>query len=195
MNTPYLETDRLILRKFNEDDIDFIFQIYANEKVNTYLPWFPITNLEQATAIFTDKYLEYYQVEKGYRYAICLKQDNLPIGYIHVNVDNDSHDFGYGLLDEYWNNGIITEASQEVLKRLQSDGIKYITATHDRSNSASGKVMKKLGMVYKYSYLEDWQPKDIKVVFRMYQLNFDANDEYIYDRYLKLFANNFIEEI
>ena len=36
--------------------------------------------------------------------------------------------------------------------------------------------MKKVGMLYKYSYNEMWQPKNYKVTFRMYQLNFDGVD-------------------
>ncbi len=36
--------------------------------------------------------------------------------------------------------------------------------------------MKKVGMLYKYSYKEMWQPKNYKVTFRMYQLNFDGVD-------------------
>lgn len=35
--------------------------------------------------------------------------------------------------------------------------------------------MKKLGMVYQYSYEEQWQPKDIPVLFRLYQMDLDGN--------------------
>ncbi len=35
--------------------------------------------------------------------------------------------------------------------------------------------MRNLGMVYQYSYEEQWQPKDIPVVFRMYQLNLNGS--------------------
>ena len=35
--------------------------------------------------------------------------------------------------------------------------------------------MKALGMSYQYTYSELWQPKNIFVKFRMYQLNFDKN--------------------
>lgn len=34
----------------------------------------------------------------------------------------------------------------------------------------------KVGMLYKYSYKEMWQPKNYEVTFRMYQLNFDGVD-------------------
>lgn len=52
-----------------------------------------------------------------------------------------------------------------------------MTATHDVNNPASGAVMKKLGFSYRYSYREQWQPKNISVVFRMFQLDFDGSAE------------------
>ncbi len=41
MNTPTLTTERLILRKFSENDLEALFKIYSDEEVNTFLPWFP----------------------------------------------------------------------------------------------------------------------------------------------------------
>ena len=48
MNTPTLETKRLILRKFTENDIEALFLILKDKEVNTFLPWYPMKNLEQA---------------------------------------------------------------------------------------------------------------------------------------------------
>lgn len=42
--------------------------------------------------------------------------------------------------------------------------------------------MQALGMRYKYSYEEMWQPKNFLVTFRMYQLNFDGNDGAVYKK-------------
>ena len=77
---------------------------------------------------------------------------------------------------------------------MKKDGIPYITATHDVHNPRSGGVMKQLGMQYRYSYEEQWQPKDILVTFRMYQLNFDGEQERIYKKYWDNSAVHFIEE-
>ncbi len=41
MNTPTLTTERLILRKFSENDLEALIKIYSDEEVNTFLPWFP----------------------------------------------------------------------------------------------------------------------------------------------------------
>ncbi|WP_297133706.1 GNAT family N-acetyltransferase [Terrisporobacter sp.] len=192
-NTPTLETKRLILRKFTENDIEALFNIYKDEDVNVYLPWFPLKSLEEAEIFFNDKYDKAYKQDKGYRYAICLKTDNVPIGYVNISMD-DNHDLGYGLRKEFWHKGIVTEASKAVLEQVKKDGLLYVTATHDVKNPRSGGVMKQLGMSYKYSYEEQWQPKDILVIFRMYQLNFDGENDRVYKKYWDNSNVHFVEK-
>lgn len=191
-NTPAMETERLILRKFTESDIEALFDIYKDRDVNTYLPWFPLKSLDEAKVFFKERYLEVYNQPRGYRYAICLKSDNIPIGYVNVSMD-DSHDLGYGLCKEFWHKGIVSEASKAVIEQIKKDGFLYITATHDIKNPRSGKVMKQLGMSYKYSYEEQWQPKNILVTFRMYQLNFDCKNGRVYKKYWDNSTVHFIE--
>lgn len=40
--------------------------------------------------------------------------------------------------------------------------------------------MQAIGMKYRYSYNELWQPKNKWVTFRMYQLNLDGQENRIY---------------
>mgnify|MGYP003237679487 CR=1 FL=1 len=192
-NTPALKTERLILRQFTRDDLEALFTIYSDREVNTFLPWYPLSSMEEAEAFFEERYAEPYRQPQGYRYAICLRKDNIPIGYIHTNVTED-HDFGYGLRKDFWRQGIATEAGTALLQRLREDGIPYITATHDRNNPRSGGVMKRLGMRYQYSYEEQWQPKDFPVTFRMYQLNLDGQDERVYRKYWEKYPIHFVEK-
>lgn len=194
MNTPMLETERLILRKFTENDLEALFLILKDEEVNRFLPWFPMKNLEETGEFYEERYAAQYAKPQGYAYAICLKEDDIPIGYIKVDME-EHHDFGYGLRKEFWHRGIVTEAGKAVVEQVKKDGLTYITATHDKENPRSGNVMKKLGMKYCYSYEERWQPKDITVIFRMYQLNFDGNDDRVYNKYWYQYENHFVEEI
>jgi RimJ/RimL family protein N-acetyltransferase len=58
-------------------------------------------------------------------------------------------DFGYVLSKRYWNQGIMTEAMQPVIRYVYDlSNIYRIWATHDIDNIGSGKVMEKLGMQY-----------------------------------------------
>lgn len=192
MDTPTLETQRLILRKFTENDLEALYQIYSDEQVNEFLPWFPLRTLEETTA-FYKKQLAGGDSQKGAcHYAIYLKKDDYPIGYINVSAD-DSHDLGDGLRKEFWHKGIVTEAGKAVVEQLRKDGVPYITATHDVNNPRSGGVMKRLGMKYQYSYKEQWQPKDMLVTFRMYQLNLDGVESRVYKKYWNRAAVRFIE--
>ena len=193
LNTPRLETKNLILRKFTEHDIEALFQIYTDEEVNIYLPWFPLKTLEETKKFYENNYAKIYKQAVGYKYAICLKKDNIPIGYVNVSTD-DSKDLGYGLRKDFWNRGIVTEACQAVLKQVKEDGLKYVTATHDINNPSSGRVMEKLGMEYKYSYVEQWQPKNILATFRMYQLNFDEKKDRVFKKYWDKYPIHFIEK-
>lgn len=192
-NTPELRTERLILRKFNENDIEALFNIHRDEEVNRFLPWFPLRSVEEARDFFDKNYAEVYKKKRGYKYAICLKSDNVPVGYINISMD-DPHDLGYGLCKEFWHRGIVREAAKAVAERAKRDGLKYITATHDVKNPRSGNVMKSIGMKYKYSYEEQWQPKDITVIFRMYQLNFDGDDSWVYMKYWDDSEVHFVEK-
>lgn len=191
-NTPMIETERLILRKFAGDDIEALYKIYSDEEVNTFLPWYPLKNMDEAFVFFQEQYAAKYALPQAYAYAICQKRDNYPIGYIKVDME-EHHDFGYGLRKEFWHQGIVTEAGKALINQVKKDGLPYITATHDRNNPRSGGVMRNVGMKYQYSYEEQWQPKDILVTFRMYQLNLDENKERVYKKYWDTYPVHFVE--
>ena len=55
--------------------------------------------------------------------------------------------------------------------------------------------MRKIGMKYCYSYVEQWQPKNIRVIFRMYQLNLDGMTDRVYTGYKENYPDYFIENI
>lgn len=191
MNTPTINTTRLILRKFEENDLHALYEIFSDQEVNQFLPWFPLKNLAEAKNFYQERYASIYQNKQGYAYAICLKENNIPIGYVNINLD-DSYDLGYELKKEYWHQGIIFEAVEAVIKQAKIDGLPYLTATHDIKNIHSGNVMKKVGMIYCYSYKEHWMPKEIDVIFRMYQINLNGNHE-VYKKYWHQY-DHFIEE-
>ncbi len=193
-NTPFIETERLILRKFTENDVEDVLLLYSDKKVNTFLPWFPLKTLAEAKKYIHENIFPHYERELAYCYAITQKADTRVIGYIHIHSIGDSNDFGYALRKEFWHRGITTEACAAVVSKLSEVKFPFITATHDVNNPYSGAVMKKLGMVYRYSYKEKWQPKDIIVTFRMYQLNFNAHSDYTYMGYWNRHEEHWIEK-
>lgn len=183
-----IKTERLILRKFGSKDMDALYLLLKDEEVNTFLPWFPLKNIKE-----TEDFYEQRFANNEYCFAVCLKKDNYPIGYLNLATD-DSFDLGYALCKEFWHRGIVTEASNALIEQLRKDNIPYITATHDINNPRSGGVMKQIGMKYCYSYEEQWQPKNFLVTFRMFQLNLDNQKDRIYQKYWNIYEKHFIEK-
>ena len=70
----------------------------------------------------------------------------------------------------------------------------FVTATHDVHNPASGGVMRKIGMTYRYSYVERWMPKDQIVTFRLWQIDF-APEVPTYREYWNTYPDHFVEEL
>ena len=95
MNTPVLKTKRLILRKFTKKDIQALFLILKDEEANQFLPWYPLKSPEEAKNFNEERYAAKYAQPQAYAYAVCLKEDDFPIGYIKVDLE-EPHDFGYG---------------------------------------------------------------------------------------------------
>ena len=165
------ESRRLVLRPFCERDLPALRRILTDEKTNVFLPWFPPCSERELRALAEKRFLP---AQDAVRLAVCLKEDAAPFGY--VTVEGAAHDLGYGFLPEMWGRGYATEACAALIGRLRAERapLPFLTATHDKNNPASGAVMRKLGMRYCYSYREQWMPKNISVLFRMYQLDLYA---------------------
>ena len=119
-NPPRLETERLVLRRFTPADVEPLFSLMRDREVNTFLPWFPLETEADAARYLEEHYLDYYRRPSGCRYAICLRENDRPIGYLHVD-DGESHDLGYTLARPSWGRGYMTEAAAAVVERLRAD--------------------------------------------------------------------------
>ena len=84
--------------------------------------------MADARRFLEERYLAVYERPSGYAYAVCRREDNIPIGYLHVDTD-EPHDFGYGFRKAFWGQGYAAEAGAAVIARLKVDGMPYITAT------------------------------------------------------------------
>lgn len=85
--------------------MEALFLILKDEEVNKFLPWYPMKDIEETKKFYAERYEAKYKQPQAYAYAICLKSDNFPIGYIKVDME-EHHDFGYALRKEF--NSILT---------------------------------------------------------------------------------------
>lgn len=197
-NSPKIETERFLLRKFTDLDLDDLHDILSDEVVNTYLPWFVSHTKEDTKRFLKERIYKEYESGISYFYAIEVKDSGKVVGYVDVtdiDLKEKCGDLGYGIHKDYWGQGIATEVGQAMLEVLKEDGFAYITATHDKNNLGSGRVMQKCGMTYMYSYEEQWQPKNFLVVFRLYQINLDNNHQRVFKKYWDMYPVHYVEDI
>ena len=157
IGTVTLQTNRLILRKFQMNDASMMYNNYASDPLVTkYLTWKHHADVSTTKEILS-MWINSYDNLKNYQWAIVLKDINEVIGGISiVDIDevNDSVEVGYCLSRKYWNCGYTTEALKEVIRFcFEVIGVKEVTGRFAQDNIASGKVMEKCGMIYTHDTL------------------------------------------
>ncbi len=150
--TKVIETERLILRKFEINDTDFMYNNWANDdEVTKYITWPSHKDIE-VSRCFISEIVKGYDSGSKYEWAIELKENGEVIGDISAPrvFDNiETVEIGYVLGRKYWNRGVVTEALNSVIKFFFDEvGVNRIEAKHDTCNPASGEVMKKCGMKF-----------------------------------------------
>lgn len=160
--TKRLETDRLILRPFQNEDACAIYHNWANDpEVTRYLMW-PCHESIETTRTVLAEWIGQYGNKEHYLWAIVLKEYGAqPIGSISVVEKNDRIEMvhiGYCIGRKWWNQGITSEAMAAVIKFLFEEvKVNRIESRHDPRNANSGKVMLKCGLKYEGTHRQaDW---------------------------------------
>lgn len=145
--TIVLETERLLLRKFNSEDTQKMFDNWAsNPNVTKFLTWQPHATPE-VTALVINDWIKGYEKDNYYQWAIELKEISEPIGSIsvvHIHENVNEIEIGYCIGEKWWHKGYTAEAFKRVIDFLFNEvGAKRICALHDTDNPNSGRVMLK----------------------------------------------------
>lgn len=145
----YLETERLILRDWNIDDLPAFAEMNMDAEVMRY---FPSTLDVQESKAFYNRIQDEFSRNGWGLYAVELKSTGRFIGYTGLHEIGFDAEFtpgieiGWRLASEYHNNGYATEAAMGVLSLAGSLGLKRIYSFTARINKPSERVMQKIGM-------------------------------------------------
>ena len=153
-----LETERLLLRRLNNDDVKEVLELRGNPENMKYVPRPLIKSEDEALAhiaLIDDKIVN----NIGINWAITLKGNPKMIGkmgHYKIQPENFRSEIGYMILPQYHGKGIVTEAVKIVVQygfeQLQLHSIEAII---DPENTASEKVLQKNGFVKEAHILEN----------------------------------------
>lgn len=145
-----MQTERLIIDHLKESDkLDYFLNISNDKKV---LETFICSYADNIDTFDFSKYLN-----KEGIFAIRLKENGRLIGILtEFAVDGNSIEIGYGIGSSYWNRGYATEAVKCFIDYLFIDrNFDTIFASFFAGNSASEKVMQKVGMKYSHKNIKE----------------------------------------
>lgn len=139
-----MESERLLLRPITLNDAEDMFEYTSDEETTRFI-YEQHKDLEQTKNLIAN----YFVKEPIGKYAIVLRESNKMVGAIEFRVDdwNKSGDLGFTLNRHYWGKGYMTEAGKLILSlAFNVMGLERVFSGHEVKNSASGKVLDRLGM-------------------------------------------------
>ncbi|NMB34031.1 MAG: GNAT family N-acetyltransferase [Clostridium sp.] len=159
METPILQTNRLVLRPLKLNDAEHVFKSWTSDPdVVKYMQWDLHENLwdtEEWLASEEDS----IDNDENYNWGFVLKETNSLIGSGGFQFDRERnmHEIGYVIMKKYWGQGIASEAVEKIISFAKNTlGIKRMYGKHAKDNPASGRILQKHGFVFKK---EKYYPK------------------------------------
>ena len=143
------ETERLILRKLNDTDLDDIFEMRKDPKVMRFIRG-PQTEIE-TSARWIEMMTERWDDEKLGFCGLVEKESGSFVGWCGLwdLKETNEIEVGYAIATGHWGKGFATEAADRCLKYgFEELALDRIVAVAFPKNEASQNVMKKIGMEY-----------------------------------------------
>jgi RimJ/RimL family protein N-acetyltransferase len=159
-----LETPRLLLNEFTEDDASFIVELLNSPDWLQYIGDRNVRTTEDARRFINEKYIDSYKKNGFGLYAVVLKENNITIGMCGL-IKRDSLediDIGFAFLPEYISKGYGFESAVEVLKYGKEIlNLKRIVAITIKSNNKSVNLLKKIGMKFEKSFFMEGDSEEL----------------------------------
>lgn len=149
-----LETDRLVLRPWDESDAESLYEYAKDPAVGPIAGWPTHKSVEESREIIRTVF------DGAECYAICEKGSSEAIGAIELKLNghtdmtekDDECELGYWLGKKFWGRGYMPEAVKELLRRGFEDlGMTTIWCGYYDGNEKSKRVQEKAGFVYHHT--------------------------------------------
>ena len=145
-----IETDRLLLRSFVEDDASLLYELNSDPAVTVYTLDL-MTDPEQAKKVINEVIIPQYTLYNHGRWAVNLKDGLQFIGWCGLKyvAERNEVDLGYRLMKKFWGKGYATEAAFASLEYgFDKINLQQIVGRALPGNLASIKVLEKCNMQY-----------------------------------------------
>lgn len=158
-----LSTPRLVLRIFNVDDAEFVFELMNDPSWIRYIGDKGIHDLDKARAWILERPLE-SQRQHGFSfYVVTLKDTQTPVGICGLikRATLQDVDMGYAFLPQFCGQGYAYEAAQAVMQYAQQEfAFKKLAAITSPDNQPSNQLLRKLGFTLEQVLVMDGEEQE-----------------------------------
>ena len=152
-----LETDRLIIRYLQPEDLDEFYKICGDPEIMRYVGDGQPISREQ-TQRWLEKSQENYRKYGFGCFGVVAKDDGCLIGYcglVNPTFDGEA-EIIYAFKKQYWGKGLASEAAKAMLDfGFKQCALRRVIATIDPDNHASIKIVEKWGMEYQEQRIDE----------------------------------------
>jgi RimJ/RimL family protein N-acetyltransferase len=158
----YLETERLILRRFTPADVDLVTALDADPAVMRYVNGGRPTPRDEIRDVYLPAWMAYYEAGDRYGFwAAIEKRTSAFLGWFHLRPHegepDDQPELGYRLIASSWGRGYATEGSRALIRKaFRGLGAHRVYAATMVVNVASWRVMEKAGLLFVRVFHEPW---------------------------------------
>lgn len=157
------ETERLILRRYQQEDLQDLYEYLSDIKVVEYEPYKPLTFDE------TKENLK-WRIGTDEMIAVELKQSRKMIGNVYMGKrEFETLEMGYVFNRNYWGHGYAAESCRTLIRQAFSNGIHRIYAECDPLNERSWKLLEALGFQREAYFRKNvyfWKDENGKVIWK-----------------------------
>jgi len=158
----FLETDRLVLRRFIESDVDNLLDLDGDPDVMRFITGGKPTPRVVIRNETLPRFLNAYARFEGFGvWAAIEKSTGEFVGWFEFypwkDVGPDEVELGYRLRRSAWGKGYATEGSRALIRKGFTElGVRRVVAETMVVNTASRRVMEKAGLRYVRTFHQQW---------------------------------------
>ncbi|MGA7203618.1 MAG: GNAT family N-acetyltransferase [Specibacter sp.] len=151
-----ITTERLLLRPWEETDVDFVFDLYSRWVVQRFIGTEPRVMESRTEAVERVQRFKALEHPVHGIWAVTRKEDNAVVGTLLLKPipasgeeplePSDDVEIGWHLHPDHWGSGFASEAAAAVLDHAFANGLERVVAVTNPANEASQSVCRRIGM-------------------------------------------------
>ncbi|WP_104091579.1 GNAT family N-acetyltransferase [Arthrobacter sp. GMC3] len=154
-----ITTERLVLRPWEDSDVDFVYDLYSRWVVQRFIGTEP--RVMESLAEAAERVRRFQAIEHPVHgiWAVTRKTDGLAVGTLLLKpipasgeeplTASDDVEIGWHFHPDHWGNGYASEAATAVLEHAFEGGLDHVVAVTNPANEASQSVCRRIGMEHK----------------------------------------------